>query len=182
MGFLFSKAFNLLASKSKDSRIIMLGLDNAGKTTCLYKLKTNEAVHTMPTVGFNCESVEFKGINFTVWDIGGQDKIRVLWRHYYDNTDAIIYLIDSNDSDRIEESKEELDKMLAEDSLSGAPLLVFANKQDLKGATSVEGLTEKLELSKIKNRKWLVQGSNCISGQGICEGLDWLAKELLKKK
>merc|ERR1711879_943007 len=101
-----------------------------GKTTILYKLKLGEVVTTIPTIGFNVETVEYKNISFTVWDVGGQDKIRPLWRHYYQNTQGIIFVVDSNDRDRIDESnssehsaKEELRRMLAEDELRDAILL-----------------------------------------------------------
>lgn len=83
------------------------------------------------TAGFNVETVEYKNIQFTVWDVGGQDKIRPLWRHYFQNTQGIIFVVDSNDRDRIVEAREELQRMLNEDELRDAILLVFANKQDL---------------------------------------------------
>merc|ERR1719245_1070090 len=98
----------------KEMRILMVGLDAAGKTTILYKLKLGEVVTTIPTVGFNVETVECKNISFTVWDIGGQDKIRKVWRHYYLGTAGVIFIIDSNDRDHIEDAREELTKMLAE--------------------------------------------------------------------
>ena len=82
-------------------------------------------------LGFNVETVEYKNIQFTVWDVGGQDKIRPLWRHYFQNTQGIIFVVDSNDRDRIVEAREELQRMLNEDELRDALLLVFANKQDL---------------------------------------------------
>lgn len=111
----------------------MVGLDAAGKTTILYKLKLGEVVTTIPTIGFNVETVEYKNISFTVWDVGGQDKIRPLWRHYYQNTQGIIFVVDSNDRDRIDDSKdyehsakEELNRMLSEDELRDAVLLIFA--------------------------------------------------------
>lgn len=85
MGVTFSKVFAKLFSK-KEMRILMVGLDAAGKTTILYKLKLGEIVTTIPTIGFNVETVEYKNISFTVWDVGGQDKIRPLWRHYFQNT------------------------------------------------------------------------------------------------
>jgi ADP-ribosylation factor protein 1 len=81
--------------------------------------------------GFNVETVEYKNISFTVWDVGGQDKIRPLWRHYFQNTQGIIFVVDSNDRDRVVEAREELQRMLNEDELRDAILLVFANKQDL---------------------------------------------------
>ncbi len=160
----------------------MVGLDAAGKTTILYQLKMNETVKTIPTIGFNVETLDYKGLNFTVWDVGGQDKIRVLWKHYYQNTDGLIFVVDSNDKDRIDDAAEELKKMLNEEELKDVILLVMANKQDLKDAFSPNEVTEKLGLNQIKGRKWLVQGTSATTGQGLKEGLDWMAGELLKKK
>jgi len=108
----------------KDMRILMVGLDAAGKTTILYKLKLGEIVTTIPTIGFNVETVEYKNINFTVWDVGGQDKIRPLWRHYFQNTQGLIFVVDSNDRERVKEARAELEKMLSEDELRDAALLV----------------------------------------------------------
>jgi len=167
----------------------MVGLDAAGKTTILYKLKLGEVVTTIPTIGFNVETVEYKNISFTVWDVGGQDKIRPLWRHYYQNTQGIIFVVDSNDKDRIDKNgdaessaKEELHRMLAEDELRDAVLLVFANKQDLPNALSVQKITEKLQLNNIRNRAWYIQATCATTGDGIYEGLDWLSNKLTGKK
>ena len=118
----------------KEMRILMVGLDAAGKTTILYKLKLGEVVTTIPTIGFNVETVEYKNIAFNVWDVGGQYKIRLLWKHYYQNTQGLIFIVDSNDKDRIEEAKEELYKMLQEEELKDSVILVLANKQDLPGS------------------------------------------------
>merc|ERR1711985_217649 len=117
-------------TRLKEQRILMVGLDAAGKTTVLYKLKLGEVVTTIPTIGFNVETVEYKNISFTVWDIGGQDKIRKLWRYYYQGTSGAIFIIDSSDRDRIDDAREELFKMLDNDEMKDAALLVFANKQD----------------------------------------------------
>jgi ADP-ribosylation factor protein 1 len=96
----------------------------------LHKHNASHALTTQRT-GFNVETVEYKNIQFTVWDVGGQDKIRPLWRHYFQNTQGIIFVVDSNDRDRVVEAREELQRMLNEDELRDALLLVFANKQDL---------------------------------------------------
>merc|ERR1719449_298646 len=117
---LFSKVFDKLVNRKKDCRILMVGLDAAGKTTILYKLKLGEVVTTIPTIGFNVETVEYKNINFSVWDVGGQDKIRKLWRYYYQNTQGLIFVVDSNDRDRIEDAREELAKILNEDEMRDA--------------------------------------------------------------
>lgn len=159
----------------------MVGLDAAGKTTILYKLKLGEVVTTIPTIGFNVETVEYKNISFTVWDVGGQDKIRPLWRHYYSNTDGLIFVIDSNDRERINDARDELARMLGEDELRDAVLLVFANKQDLPNAMSATDITEKLQLSGIRNRNWFIQSTCATSGDGLYEGLDWLSRTLASR-
>lgn len=158
----------------------MVGLDAAGKTTILYKLKLGEIVTTIPTIGFNVETVEYKNISFTVWDVGGQDKIRPLWRHYFTNTQGLIFVVDSNDRERIEEAKDELSKMLQEEELQESLLLVFANKSDLPNAFSCSEITDKLGLHSLRNRKWYVQASCATQGTGLYEGLDWLSNELSK--
>merc|ERR1712000_756556 len=115
----------------QEMRILMVGLDAAGKTTILYKLKLGESVTTIPTIGFNVETVEFKNISFTVWDVGGQDKIRQLWKHYFTSTQGIIFVVDSNDTERLPEVKEELHELLNEHQLDNVCILVLANKQDM---------------------------------------------------
>ena len=137
----------------------MVGLDAAGKTTILYKLKLGTVVTTIPTIGFNVENINYKNISFTVWDIGGQYKIRLLWRHYYENTQAIIYVVDSNDKERLEENREELQRMLVEDELKDALLLVLANKQDLPGALTPSEIADGLALHTIKGREWFIQST-----------------------
>ena len=188
MGNLFGSIWEKLAGK-QERRILMVGLDAAGKTTILYKLKLGEVVTTIPTIGFNVETVDYKNINFTVWDVGGQDKIRPLWRHYYQNTQGIIFVVDSNDRERIDadssaeqkSAREELQRMLVEDDLRDAVLLVFANKQDLPNALSVNEVTERLGLNSVRNRQWYVQACCATTGDGLYEGLDWLSDTLSKR-
>eukprot|EP01106_Pelomyxa_sp_JSP_P012451 TRINITY_DN345_c0_g1_i6.p2 TRINITY_DN345_c0_g1~~TRINITY_DN345_c0_g1_i6.p2 ORF type:complete len:194 (-),score=88.67 TRINITY_DN345_c0_g1_i6:107-646(-) len=179
MGGGVAKLFSRFFGK-KDMRILMVGLDAAGKTTILYKLKLGEIVTTIPTIGFNVETVEYKNINFTVWDVGGQDKIRPLWRHYFQNTQGIIFVVDSNDRERVGEASEELQKILNEDELRDAVVLVFANKQDLPQAMSVAEVTDKLGLHNLRNRKWYMQATCATTGDGLYEGLDWLSNNLGK--
>ncbi|XP_021240088.1 ADP-ribosylation factor 5-like [Numida meleagris] len=145
---------------------VAVGLDAAGKTTILYKLKLGEIVTTIPTIGFNVETVEYKNICFTVWDVGGQDKIRPLWRHYFQNTQGLIFVVDSNDRERVQESAEELQKMLQEDELRDAVLLVFANKQDMPNAMAVSELTDKLGLQALRSRT--------VSARGGGDGGAWV--------
>eukprot|EP01091_Cochliopodium_minus_P000643 TRINITY_DN10562_c0_g1_i1.p1 TRINITY_DN10562_c0_g1~~TRINITY_DN10562_c0_g1_i1.p1 ORF type:complete len:175 (+),score=50.05 TRINITY_DN10562_c0_g1_i1:280-804(+) len=169
--------FAKLFSKKKEMRIVMLGLDNAGKTTILYKLKLGDVISTIPTVGFNVETLQYRKIEFTVWDIGGQDRIRCLWRHYFKNAQGIIFVIDSNDRERMEECALELGKLMKEGDLKEAKLLVFANKQDMPNALTLSEISNKLNLSSLKN-KWFIQSSCAKSGDGLYEGLDWLSNAL----
>jgi len=160
----------------------MVGLDAAGKTTLLYKLKLGEVVSTVPTVGFHVEIVEYKNISFIVWDVGGQDQIRPLWRHHYQGMQGLIFVVDSTDHDRVEDAKEELNKILKEDEMRDAHLLVFANKQDLPNAMPAAELTEKLRLPTMHNRQWFIQSACATTGDGLYEGLGWLSRRLSSKK
>ncbi|KAJ2520536.1 Arf GTPase arf1 [Coemansia sp. RSA 2049] len=177
MGLNFSSIFDRLLGR-QEMRILMVGLDAAGKTTILYKLKLGEIVTTIPTIGFNVETVEYKNISFTVWDVGGQDKIRPLWRHYFQNTQGIIFVVDSNDLDRMTEAREELQRMLNEDELRDAALLVFANKQDLPNAMDGDQIRDALGLRSLKTRECQIQRTCATTGDGLYEGLDWLCLTL----
>jgi ADP-ribosylation factor protein 1 len=130
--------------------------------------------------GFNVETVDYKNISFNVWDIGGQDKIRPLWRHYYDGTAGIIFVIDSADRDRLDTARIELFRLLNEDQLRDSVLLVLANKQDLPGAMTVSEITDKLGLMALHRTPWYIQSCVGTTGGGIYEGLDWLSATVLK--
>lgn len=171
-----------LFSGKKEKRILMIGLDAAGKTTILYKLKLGEIVTTIPTIGFNIETVQYKKIDFVIWDIGGQEKIRPLWRHYYQNTDGLIFVVDSNDRERIEDVNKELQSILREDILKDTILLIFANKQDLPNAMAISEISNELKLYSLKNRKWYIQSCCAMSGDGIYDGLEWLSNAIYEQK
>jgi ADP-ribosylation factor protein 1 len=177
----FQSLFKSVFGK-KEMRILMVGLDAAGKTTILYKLKLGQIVKTNPAIGFNVETVEYKKVSFTSWDLGGPDTIRPLWRHYFQNTRGLIFVVDSSDLERIGEAKDELNMLLNEDELRDAALLVFANKQDLPTAMNAVEVTDKLRLHNIRNRSWYIQATCATSGDGLYEGLDWLSNELKKRK
>ncbi|XP_062020744.1 uncharacterized protein LOC133737144 [Rosa rugosa] len=159
-------------------RILMVGLDASGKTTILYKLKLGEIVSSVPTIGFNVETIEYKNITFTVWDVGGQDKIRPLWRHYFKNTQGLIFTVDSNDRERIPEARNELHRILSESELSNAVVLVLANKQDLPNAMCATEVADKLALHLLGQHSWYIQSTSATSGQGLYEGLDWLSNTI----
>ena len=159
---------------SREMRILILGLDGAGKTTILYRLQVGEVVTTIPTIGFNVEQVTYKNLKFQVWDLGGQTSIRPYWRCYYPNTDAIIFVVDSADSERMAVARGELAAMLEEEDLRDAILLVFANKQDQKGALNAQQISDALGLPDIRNRQWSIQETSALKGKGLFEGFDWL--------
>lgn len=178
MGNLFDKLKSVFEGFSgKDARILMLGLDAAGKTTILYKLKLNETVSSIPTIGFNVETVTpVKGVTFTVWDVGGQDKIRPLWKHYFNNTEGLVYVVDSSDRARISESRDELSWILESDEMIGVPVVVLSNKQDLPGALPAADVAGKLGLHQLRGRNWYIQGTCAVNGDGLFEGMNELAK------
>ena len=180
MGNVFQKLFKGLFHK--ELRILMVGLDGAGKTSILYKLKVGDIVPTVPTVGFNVETVEYKNVTFTVWDIGGQDRLRPLWKQYYQGTQGLIFVVDSNDPRRMDEAREEVHKMLAEDELKNVVLLIFANKQDLPHAMSTGDVTTKLALHSLTNTNWYIQATTATTGDGLHQGLEWLTQQLKKAK
>ncbi|KAK3234012.1 Arf GTPase arf1 [Cymbomonas tetramitiformis] len=165
----------------KECRFLMVGLDAAGKTTILYKLKLGEVVTTIPTIGFNVETVEYKNLNITAWDVGGKDKIRSLWRHYLRNCQAVVFVVDSNDRARAKDCRDELHRMLNEDELREAALLVYANKADEPNAMNVAEVTDKLGLNSLRFRQWYIQASCATTGDGLYEGLDWLSQTLSSK-
>eukprot|EP01084_Bolivina_argentea_P243489 408173_1 len=202
MGGFFATAIKKIFG-AKEQRILMVGLDAAGKTTILYKLKLGEVITTIPTIGFNVETVQYKNISFTVWDMGGRGNFRKsLWKHYYANTHGIIFVVDSNDSERIgnlnpteadknnkfnyfsdSNAAEELYKFLQDEQLKDAVLLVMANKQDLPNAMSIETIKNNLGLeNKYTNKEWHIQPTCATTGDGLYEGLDWLSRTLNKKK
>lgn len=170
------KTFRAVVGK-KDLRILIVGLDGAGKTTILYKLKLGEVVKTIPTVGFNVETVQYKNINFDVWDVGGQDKMRPLWKHYYKDARGLVFVVDSNDTERVPDARRELEQMLNQEVLRDMPLLVFANKKDLPNALPTSELSQRLGLDDLK-RRWLIQSACATNGDGILQGLDWLSHVL----
>ncbi|KAG6554106.1 hypothetical protein Mapa_004022 [Marchantia paleacea] len=162
----------------KELRILMLGLDAAGKTTVLYKLKLGEKVCSIPTIGFNVETVQYKNVNFTVWDVGGQDKIRLLWKHYFSGTQGLIFVVDCADKERILEARDELHKLLNDPELAHVTLLVLSNKSDLPTAMSVSEVTDKLQLASLRQTTWYIQNCCAASGEGLYEGLDWMSQSL----
>lgn len=179
MGGLISYFSGLFGTRER--RILILGLDGAGKTTILYKLQVGEVVTTIPTIGFNVETVNYKNLKFQVWDLGGQTSIRPYWRCYYSNTDAIIYVVDSVDRDRIGISKQELFSMLEEEELKNVAIVIFANKQDIEGAMTPSEVSNSLGLNCLKHRHQIFKTS-AIKGSGLDEAMEWLTNTVTQQK
>ncbi|GMT07436.1 hypothetical protein PENTCL1PPCAC_29610, partial [Pristionchus entomophagus] len=163
---------------TKEVRLLLLGLDNAGKTTILKKLADEDVSHIAPTHGFNIKAVSMGNIKLNVWDIGGQRNIRVYWRNYFDKSSALIYVIDSVDRKRLEESKNELMELLDEEKLQGIPVLVLANKQDLLVAMKSHEIAEALQLTEMRTRSWTIHPVSAVTGEGLKDAIDWLSQAL----
>ena len=154
----------------------MVGLDGSGKTTILHKLIQDETVAIYPTQGFNMEMFEYNNTIFNVYEIGGKQNLRPLWKYYSQYAQDLIFVIDSEDQASIEEAGEELMFLLRDDKLNEASLLVLANKQDSPEAMNVAEISYKLGLRSLNNRKWYILPTCALSGAGLYEGMEWLSK------
>uniref|UniRef100_A0A8C5G992 ADP-ribosylation factor 3 n=1 Tax=Gouania willdenowi TaxID=441366 RepID=A0A8C5G992_GOUWI len=181
MGNIFGNLLKSLIGK-KEMRILMVGLDAAGKTTILYKLKLGEIVTTIPTIGMLTVSSARLFSSFRLYSVGCGWQKAGLFSPLVVCDPGLIFVVDSNDRERVNEAREELMRMLAEDELRDAVLLVFANKQDLPNAMNAAEITDKLGLHSLRHRNWYIQATCATSGDGLYEGLDWLANQLKNKK
>ncbi|XP_045839805.1 putative ADP-ribosylation factor-like protein 5C isoform X7 [Meles meles] len=172
MGQLIAKLMGVFGNQ--EHKVIIVGLDNAGKTTILYQFLMNEVVHTSPTIGSNVEEIVLRKTHFLVWDIGGQEALRSTWSAYYSNTEFVILVIDSTDRDRLLTTREELYKMLAHEALRDASVLIFANKQDMKNSMTTVEISQFLTLNAIKDHPWHIQGCCALTGEGLPAGLQWM--------
>jgi len=168
-----------IKTKEKEMRILMLGLDNAGKTTILKKFNGEDIDTISPTLGFNIKTLEYQGYKLNIWDVGGQKSLRSYWRNYYEENDGVVWVVDSADRRRLLDCKLELKQLLQEEKLAGASLLIFANKQDVPGALSIKELTESLELESIgTHRHWKIEACSAVTGHGLLSGIHWLLSDI----
>ncbi len=165
----------------RDVRVLLVGLDSAGKTTILYRAKRGETTPTVPTVGFNVETLEIGGLTVVAWDVGGQDSIRPLWKHYYDGVDAIVFVVDSADRARFKLAGTEMWSMMSTPELRNSLLLVFANKRDLPGSATTAEIVDALELGRL-TRAWRAVSCVATTGEGVDGGFAWLAKTLRERR
>lgn len=135
-------------------RIVVLGMGGAGKTTIVYRLKNNEFMNTLPTYGFINEEIKFDETIYDFWDLGGQDKVRPQWGPYYQGASGVIFVVDASDRSLFNGAKAELHKAAQDKRLENVPFLVFANKQDIKGALSSDELIEQLSLQNLIAEKF----------------------------
>lgn len=166
--------------KEKELRLLILGLDNAGKTTIVKKFNGEDITTISPTLGFNINTLEYRGYLLNVWDVGGQQTIRSYWRNYFEKTDGLIWVVDSADRSRLEDCRRELHDLLDQEKLAGASLLVLANKQDLAGALSAAEISKVLGLGgeQFSTRHWAIFGCSAVTGEGLEAGVDWVVTDI----
>eukprot|EP01029_Cantina_marsupialis_P027002 TRINITY_DN7409_c0_g2_i1.p1 TRINITY_DN7409_c0_g2~~TRINITY_DN7409_c0_g2_i1.p1 ORF type:complete len:187 (-),score=58.10 TRINITY_DN7409_c0_g2_i1:286-846(-) len=172
-----------LKEKEKEMRLLMVGLDNAGKTTILKKFNGEDIDKISPTLGFNIKTLDHKDYKLNIWDVGGQKTIRSYWRNYFEETDGVIWVVDSADLRRLEVCKEELHNLLKEEKLAGASLLIFSNKQDLEGSMGSEEMAKFLELDNeaFSTRHCHILPCSAVSGEGLVKGMDWVVDDIASR-
>ena len=180
MGFIVSKILDFFSRSRSNFKIIILGIQNAGKTTILYRLSLGQLVQTTPTIGSNVEEISYNNVKLQAWDLGGQESTRTVWDVYFVNTDAIIYVIDTHETN-YEESKKQFYKLLENEALKNTVILIYANKQDLQGAKGVNEIMQIYEFDKIKDHIWHIQPCSAQTGEGLVTGMKWLSDQLVFK-
>ncbi|CAD5110898.1 unnamed protein product [Dimorphilus gyrociliatus] len=179
---IFSKLAEWLGVKRKECNIVVVGLDNSGKTTILNKLKPDDSQTSdiVPTIGFNVENFSSKSLQFNAFDMSGQGRYRNLWEHYYKDCQGVIFVIDSADKLRMPVAKDELDQLIQHPDLVSkrVPVLFFANKMDHRDALSSVKCSTLLKLDEISNKPWHICASNAITGEGLDEGVNWLSDQI----
>ncbi|XP_058208057.1 uncharacterized protein LOC131321057 [Rhododendron vialii] len=185
---LFYGLWKYIFSKT-EFHVLILGIDKAGKTTLLEKLKAHYSNleglppdRIVPTVGLNIGRVEVLNSKLVFWDLGGQLGLRSIWEKYYEEAHAVVFVVDAACPSRFEDSKSALEKVLRHEDLRGAPLLILANKQDLADAVSAEELARYLDLKKLDERAYTFEGVSAYDGTGIKESVDWLVEVMERSK
>jgi len=166
--------------KEREIRILLVGLDNAGKTTIVKRLCGDDISTVSPTLGFQIKTVHRGGYALNIWDVGGQKSLRSYWRNYFERTDALVWVVDSADTARMRDCRDELHRLLQEERLAGASLLIFANKQDVKGSAAAEVVRDEgLRLGELAGtRHTKVLGCSAVRGEGLEEGFDWIVGDV----
>ncbi|WBW72027.1 GTP-binding protein involved in beta-tubulin folding Alp41 [Schizosaccharomyces osmophilus] len=168
--------------KEKEARVLLLGLDNAGKTTILKRLLNENTITVSPTFGFQIRTINVEGLHLTIWDIGGQKTLRSFWKNYFESTEAIVWVVDSLDESRLLECKHQLHELLLEEKLLNISLLILANKSDAAGSLDAKTIEQLLHLDELKSRHYCILSVSAITGDGIQEAINWLASDLRESK
>ncbi|KAI9750946.1 MAG: hypothetical protein M1815_001506 [Lichina confinis] len=173
----------------------MLGLDNAGKTTIVKRFMDEDISTVSPTLGFSIKTIEYKGWTTAALprrgrptdsrsiegDVGGQRTLRSYWRNYYEKTDALVWVVDATDRLRIDDCRIELAGLLLEERLTGASLLVFANKTDVEGCMTENEIRQGLQLDEIQTHKWNIMRCSALTGFNLDVGLEWVVEDAKSK-
>ena len=168
--------------KEREMRILILGLDNAGKSTILKRIMGEDISEISPTVGFNIETLEFEGFKLNLWDVGGQKSLRSYWRNYFEATDGLIWVVDTSDKRRMADCRNELHALLQEERLLGASLLVFANKIDLPNSCQWKEVEEQLNLKLMDgSHHWTVQPCSAVTGENLITGIQWMVGDISQR-
>ncbi|OQD79897.1 hypothetical protein PENANT_c042G08353 [Penicillium antarcticum] len=163
--------------KDKEMRILMLGLDNAGKTTIVKRIMNEDVTTVSPTLGFIIKTIDFMGYKLNIWDVGGQKTLRSYWKNYFEKTDTLVWVVDATDRLRVNDCRQELAGLLLEERLTGASLLVFLNKTDVEHCMDEQEVRERLDLDSIKTHKWTILPCSAMTGTNLTEGLEWVVQD-----
>lgn len=184
MGNWFSSVWDRLFGEQRELKLVIVGLDAAGKTTILNKMRFDEFVPTVPTIGVNTEDIQIKNVNIKVFDLAGQEKLRNVWKYYYSSIEGIIFVLDSTRPDRLQDARDELLNLLANDEAKHIPVLVFANKQDLPTAMKSQEMIDQLGISDYVNKKPVsivrVQESSAVKDEGLLQGFEWIVDKIIQ--
>eukprot|EP01029_Cantina_marsupialis_P028855 TRINITY_DN778093_c0_g1_i1.p1 TRINITY_DN778093_c0_g1~~TRINITY_DN778093_c0_g1_i1.p1 ORF type:complete len:179 (+),score=35.90 TRINITY_DN778093_c0_g1_i1:54-590(+) len=174
MGGLFTKLFEKLYSKKLEA--VVLGLENAGKTTLLNVISSGQPLETCPTIGLDVKMMKKGGVSIKAWDLGGQKQFREDWPRYAEGCDVIIFVVDSHAYERLSSARRELHRLLENSKLSSIPLLVCSNKVDLHPHVSEAELIRELNLDYVTENPWLVIPMSALKQTNIDQVLNWLIK------
>ncbi|GIL84537.1 hypothetical protein Vretimale_14402 [Volvox reticuliferus] len=177
MGFLRSLLIRLGLVKTKVG-LLIVGLSNSGKSTVVARLTKEPVEEVVPTVGFAVESVKMEGLSVTIFDMSGNNRYHELWKLYYKDTTAVIFVLDAADSARFPEADTVLQELFKADLLKKVPILVFCNKMDLETAARPAEVAAALHLPSTSSRGFQLQSCSALRGDGIKEGMQWLLDQV----